>query len=44
MTKDQKRILKETIRENPHLTDKFIADGVGCSVSTVRRYRKVFTK
>lgn len=29
MTKEQKRILRQTLKENPELDNKFIADGVG---------------
>lgn len=44
MTNDQKHELKRMVIANPYLSNKIIADRVGCSTSTVRDYKKTFCK
>lgn len=44
MTNAEKGYLRSIMRKRDPRSDKDIAEDVGCSIATVRKYRKVFAK
>lgn len=43
MTKAQKNELRWVLRNEPHKPDTLIARSVGCTLGTVKKYRKIFS-
>lgn len=44
MTKADKAFLRWVMRNKPERTNKDIADDIGCTVATVRKYRRALVK